>query len=266
MGNLLPLAGDALEPLRRARQAADECELPLMMHISFGPPTLDEVLPFLMPGRHAHALLHRPRDEDRRRRGPAARRRRARVGLGRRHRRRPRHRLVLVRDRRGGDGRRAEAGRDLDRPPSAQRQRPGVRPADDAEQVPPPRHVAPRGDPRRRRSARPRSSGSSARSARCGRARAPTSRSSGSTRAASRCRTSTGTSARPSRLLREHADDRRRPGARAPAASAAARRGRASRSGRTSRSRSPRSSGRCASGDARPTRWRSPPGETVATP
>ena len=50
MGNLVPLAGDALEPLRRARQAADECELPLMMHISFGPPTIEEVLPFLKPG------------------------------------------------------------------------------------------------------------------------------------------------------------------------------------------------------------------------
>jgi dihydroorotase len=50
MGNLVPLVGDALEPLRRARQAADACELPLMMHISFGPPTLEEVLPFLKPG------------------------------------------------------------------------------------------------------------------------------------------------------------------------------------------------------------------------
>ena len=50
MGNLVPLVGDALEPLRRARQAADECELPLMMHISFGPPTIEEVLPFLKPG------------------------------------------------------------------------------------------------------------------------------------------------------------------------------------------------------------------------
>ncbi len=49
MGNLVPLVGDPLEPLRRARQAADECELPLMMHISFGPPTIDEVLPFLKP-------------------------------------------------------------------------------------------------------------------------------------------------------------------------------------------------------------------------
>ena len=49
MGNLVPFVGDALEPLRRARQAADACELPLMMHISFGPPSIAEVLPFLKP-------------------------------------------------------------------------------------------------------------------------------------------------------------------------------------------------------------------------
>ena len=49
MGNIVPLVGDTLEPLRRARQAADECELPLMMHIAFGPPSLEEVLPFLKP-------------------------------------------------------------------------------------------------------------------------------------------------------------------------------------------------------------------------
>ncbi len=50
MGNLVPLQGDSLDPLRRAREAADVCELPLMMHISFGPPTIEEVLPFLRPG------------------------------------------------------------------------------------------------------------------------------------------------------------------------------------------------------------------------
>jgi dihydroorotase len=50
MGNLLPLRGEPLDPLRRAREAADACELPLMMHISFGPPTLAEVLPVLQPG------------------------------------------------------------------------------------------------------------------------------------------------------------------------------------------------------------------------
>jgi dihydroorotase len=45
----MPFEGDALEPLRRARRAADECELPLMMHIAFGPPAIEEVLPFLKP-------------------------------------------------------------------------------------------------------------------------------------------------------------------------------------------------------------------------
>ena len=43
-------ADDVLEPLRRARRAADECELPLMVHISFGPPSIEQVLPFLKPG------------------------------------------------------------------------------------------------------------------------------------------------------------------------------------------------------------------------
>ena len=83
-------------------------------------------------GRHPHALLHRPRHEDRRRRRAAARRREARVGLGRRDGHRPRHRLVLLRDRRGADGRRPQARRDLDRPAPALDQRPGLRPADDA--------------------------------------------------------------------------------------------------------------------------------------
>ena len=33
----------------RARRPT-ECELPLMVHISFGPPEIEEVLPFLQPG------------------------------------------------------------------------------------------------------------------------------------------------------------------------------------------------------------------------
>jgi dihydroorotase len=39
-----------LEPLRRARRAADECDLPLMVHIAFGPPDIDDVLALLQPG------------------------------------------------------------------------------------------------------------------------------------------------------------------------------------------------------------------------
>jgi dihydroorotase len=41
---------NGLEPLRLARQAADRCGLPLMVHIGSGPPELDAVLEFLKPG------------------------------------------------------------------------------------------------------------------------------------------------------------------------------------------------------------------------
>jgi dihydroorotase len=49
VGNAAPFEGDALEGLRRARRAADECALPLMVHIAAGPPAIEEVLPFLKP-------------------------------------------------------------------------------------------------------------------------------------------------------------------------------------------------------------------------
>jgi dihydroorotase len=39
-----------LEPLRRARAAADRCGLPLMVHIGIGPPALADVLEYLRPG------------------------------------------------------------------------------------------------------------------------------------------------------------------------------------------------------------------------
>ncbi|MCB0140344.1 MAG: amidohydrolase/deacetylase family metallohydrolase, partial [Caldilineaceae bacterium] len=42
--------GQGIEPLRRARAAADRCELPIMTHIGYGPPTLPEVLEFMRPG------------------------------------------------------------------------------------------------------------------------------------------------------------------------------------------------------------------------
>ncbi len=41
---------NGIEPLRRAREAADRCELPLMAHIGNGPPTVDEVFALLRPG------------------------------------------------------------------------------------------------------------------------------------------------------------------------------------------------------------------------
>lgn len=46
-----PTVGDnGIEPLRRARQAADECELPLMVHVAFGPPAIEDVLSLMRPG------------------------------------------------------------------------------------------------------------------------------------------------------------------------------------------------------------------------
>lgn len=46
-----PTVGEnGLEPLRRARQAAEECELPLMVHVAFGPPEIEDVLALMRPG------------------------------------------------------------------------------------------------------------------------------------------------------------------------------------------------------------------------
>jgi len=39
-----------LKPLERARQAADECAIPVMMHIGYAPPPIDDCLPFLKEG------------------------------------------------------------------------------------------------------------------------------------------------------------------------------------------------------------------------
>ncbi len=44
------VAGGDLEPLRRARQLADECGIPLMVHVGAEPPRLEEVLPSLKSG------------------------------------------------------------------------------------------------------------------------------------------------------------------------------------------------------------------------
>ena len=41
---------NGLEPLRRARRAAEECQLPLMVHIAYGPPEIDDVLALLQSG------------------------------------------------------------------------------------------------------------------------------------------------------------------------------------------------------------------------
>jgi dihydroorotase len=42
--------GTGIEPLRRAREAADRVQRPLMVHIGGGPPSLDEVLDLMHPG------------------------------------------------------------------------------------------------------------------------------------------------------------------------------------------------------------------------
>lgn len=43
-------SGTGIEPLRRGREAAERLEQPMMVHIGYGPPTVNEVLPFLRPG------------------------------------------------------------------------------------------------------------------------------------------------------------------------------------------------------------------------
>jgi dihydroorotase len=46
-----PTVGEnGLEPLRRARRAAEECDLPLMVHIANGPPSIEAVLELMRPG------------------------------------------------------------------------------------------------------------------------------------------------------------------------------------------------------------------------
>ncbi len=42
--------GGSMEPLRRARSAADQCGLPLMVHVGIGPPTIEQVLDLMRPG------------------------------------------------------------------------------------------------------------------------------------------------------------------------------------------------------------------------
>lgn len=43
-------SGTGVEALRRGREAAERLELPMMVHIGYGPPTVTEVLPFLRSG------------------------------------------------------------------------------------------------------------------------------------------------------------------------------------------------------------------------
>src|SRR4029079_10611596 len=41
---------NGIEPLQRARAAAERCDLPLMVHIGIGPPAVTEVLALMRPG------------------------------------------------------------------------------------------------------------------------------------------------------------------------------------------------------------------------
>ncbi|MEZ4862929.1 MAG: amidohydrolase/deacetylase family metallohydrolase [Caldilineaceae bacterium] len=43
-------SGTGIEGMRRARQAAEQCEVPMMAHIGYGPPEIQEVLELLRPG------------------------------------------------------------------------------------------------------------------------------------------------------------------------------------------------------------------------
>jgi dihydroorotase len=46
-----PTVGDnGLEPLRRAREVAERCGLPLMVHVAIGPPDIGDVLALMRPG------------------------------------------------------------------------------------------------------------------------------------------------------------------------------------------------------------------------
>lgn len=42
--------GTGITPLELGREAAERCGLPMMVHIGYGPPTIQEVLPYLRPG------------------------------------------------------------------------------------------------------------------------------------------------------------------------------------------------------------------------
>ena len=69
-----PTVGDnGLEPLRLARRAAEECELPLMVHVAFGPPAIEDVLALMRPGDILTHCFTGLDDEDRRRRRAAVR-------------------------------------------------------------------------------------------------------------------------------------------------------------------------------------------------
>ncbi|MBI2939341.1 MAG: amidohydrolase/deacetylase family metallohydrolase [Chloroflexi bacterium] len=46
----LTTRGTGIEPLRRAREAADRVGLPLMVHVGKGPPPLDEIISLMRPG------------------------------------------------------------------------------------------------------------------------------------------------------------------------------------------------------------------------
>jgi dihydroorotase len=44
------VGASGLEPMKRARDAAERCGMPMMLHIATGPPSLDDVLQYMRPG------------------------------------------------------------------------------------------------------------------------------------------------------------------------------------------------------------------------
>ena len=138
-----PTVGDTgVESLRRAVQAGKECELPVMVHIAIGPPSIDEVLDLLRPGdicTHSFTGLSMKLVDDQ---GRAAQGGASRARSRRSARHRARDGLVRVRQRGGAARGRGAARHDLHGYAPAKRVRPDVRPANDDDEVPRARNVA----------------------------------------------------------------------------------------------------------------------------
>ena len=132
----------SVSALELGRELADRVGLPLMTHIGYGPPSIDEVVPLLRPG---DILTHCFTGGDMRIVDDAGVPNPAVLDLhkARAHRHRARHGIVLLSDG-GGDARgRGNAGRDLIRHPPDGHPGADVRPPDDLVEIPQPRAELP---------------------------------------------------------------------------------------------------------------------------